>query len=52
MKWILIVTTVLFYVDLLLLYKMYNLIILPLLIGGTLTIVIIFLAMMIFKEKI
>jgi putative effector of murein hydrolase len=52
MKWILIVTTVLFYADLLLLYKMYNLIILPLLIGGTLTIGIIFLSMIIFKEKI
>ena len=52
MKWIVIITTALFYADLLLLYKMYNLIILPLLIGGTIAIGIVFLSMIIFKERI
>jgi len=51
MKWIVLITTVLFYADLFLLYKIYNLIILPLLIGGTVCIGIILLSILISKQS-
>jgi putative effector of murein hydrolase len=50
MKWIVLITTALFYIDMFLLYKMYNLILLPLLIGGTIVIGIILLSIVIFKQ--
>ena len=52
MKWFLIITTVLFYIDLFLIYKLYNVIIMPLLIVGTIAIAIILLSTVIFKEQI
>ena len=50
MKWIVLITITLFYTDMFLLYKMYNLILLPLLIGGTIAIGIILLSIVIFKQ--
>jgi putative effector of murein hydrolase len=50
MKWVILITTALFYIDMFLLYKMYNLILLPLLIGGTIAIGIVFLSIVIFKQ--
>jgi putative effector of murein hydrolase len=52
MKWIVIITTAFFYTDLFFIYKMYNIIVWPLLVAGTVAVGLILLSTLIFEEQI